>query len=851
LAEKRLFRKRALKVKEKMAFHVEQYIGVIVEQVAQNFQALERAVKGCPELKEAESELQQTDESGTSLEIHEANTKVGIYEQSIDSLVCNYHAYRTTESLSVGLFGEWGSGKTHLLKLIESKIYDIQLQEEGQEHQTFPQLTIPVFFNAWRFEKEEHIIVPLFQTMLATIEKFESEHKGKTFKKQLSRVGKRLKILAFALTKGFRLPQNIKSTVANLMRGDVSAIADFIDTQKVSDAYQKEDKKAFSTEENLKELLKSDRIESIYMNIPEWIEKIAITDKISFVFLIDDLDRCLPENTLKMLESIKLFLDIPSCAFVLAIDDDVVERGVAYHYRDYLQQHQHNFIVQAPAKEEESSEVKSHTSATETQKELPITGHEYLEKMVQLPFRIPVIDSTDVKIFLTEHYKDTFLELLDSEQKEVGSKADEVITFFAQTIPPKPRKMKRTATLFQTKIKILQALEQNIDEEYAIVVAKLTLLELFAPKLLRFIQNNVYKEMFDILYDFSNLKTDEKKEEKTTLANKERIKSWIQNHDDEDKQRIYTKLMDIVNENYHSRMVFNLDAIFKVRIDKEVLTQVIEQKKLVKIEDAEKQKINLMSEKFEKALFGESETQWRTAFDDNALFEEGKALLTEEAIEEVTQKAKRKEGFCDNPIWLNIVAEYITQEQFVSLLKAIYPYEMQPYTVTFEEYDKYCEATGTKKPDDNGWGRGKHPVINVSWYDATNYAKWLTETTSEVYRLPTSDEWYLACNVGQKTAWYFGDDASQLKKYAWYNENSDNKTHPVGQKEPNVLGLYDMHGNIWEWCEDWYDKEEKSKILRGGSWYSSAGGARSAYRDYGDPTIRVSDLGFRLLRTLP
>ena len=175
---------------------------------------------------------------------------------------------------------------------------------------------------------------------------------------------------------------------------------------------------------------------------------------------------------------------------------------------------------------------------------------------------------------------------------------------------------------------------------------------------------------------------------------------------------------------------------------------------------------------------------------------------------------------------------------------------MNPYQTTFEEYDEYCEATGVEKPKDEGWGRGKRPVINVNWKDARDYAVWLSEETKEKYRLPTEDEWYLACSVGAKTKWHFGDDESMLKDYAWYDENSERKTHPVGEKKPNALGLYDMHGNIWEWCEDWYDNEKKMKVLRGGSWDFNADNSRSDYRFIWTPSYRVNIRGFRLLRTL-
>jgi len=817
-----------------MAFNADEYIGVIVEQIASNFRELDETVEACKELQKKEKKFRNSYElmkyAKLDAEINEKKTNFG-------DVICN--KYKSIEPLSVGLFGEWGSGKTHLLKLIESSINTIQLDDNASKEtkKTFPQTTIPIFFNAWRFEKEEHMIVPLFQTLLSSMEEYEHRTLGDEAKKILSHTLIKLKVLGKALSKGLKIPDKLGEIPTKIKNLDATVITDVLNVESISKEYEKKVKEELVDDELFKELTEQSRLESVYYKIPEWIEKITIADNINFVFLIDDLDRCLPENTLKMLESIKLFLDVPSCAFVLAIDDDVVERGVAYHYRDYLKD-----IVRVDGEIENQSQ------------ELPITGHEYLEKMIQLPFRIPVIDGTDVYDFLQKNYAQKFSELLKNNKDD----ADEVLKFFSETIPPKPRKIKRTAMLFQTKVNVLKALEQNVDY---MVVAKVTLLELFAPKLLRFIQNNGYKAMFDILHDFSNLVEEEVKENHNgfdmsdytfkSLSNSRKINFWIKEQKDEYKERIYTKLMDIVTENYHSRMVFNLDHIFNERIDKDSLTQVIEQKIAVKIDDEEKVLINLMSQSFKKLLFGESETQWRAAFDDHELFEEGKALLTVDSIADISNEAKEKEGFCDNPKWLLIIAEYITQEQFIKLLEEIYPYEMNPYQTTFEEYDEYCKSTGVEKPKDEGWGRGKRPVINVSWEDATAYAKWLSEKEGVEYRLPTSDEWYLACNVGAKTKWHFGDDENLLKDYAWYNENSDGKTHSVGALKPNALGLYDMHGNVWEWCEDWYDKEKKYKAFCGGSWYNNSFNTRSAYRLRSYPTIRFNSVGFRLLRTLP
>ena len=129
--------------------------------------------------------------------------------------------------------------------------------------------------------------------------------------------------------------------------------------------------------------------------------------------------------------------------------------------------------------------------------------------------------------------------------------------------------------------------------------------------------------------------------------------------------------------------------------------------------------------------------------------------------------------------------------------------------------------------------------------------------------MPTEAQWEYACRAGSKTRYCFGDDESKLGEYAWYDENSDDKTHPVGEKKPNAWGLYDMHGNVWEWCQDrWrhgYYKESpvddptgaatgSFRVFRGGSWYYPAGYCRSAYRGSVEPRDGCDNLGLRVSR---
>jgi len=179
-----------------------------------------------------------------------------------------------------------------------------------------------------------------------------------------------------------------------------------------------------------------------------------------------------------------------------------------------------------------------------------------------------------------------------------------------------------------------------------------------------------------------------------------------------------------------------------------------------------------------------------------------------------------------------------------------YDFEIAKYPVTFEEYDLYCEDVKKEKPKDGGWGRGRRPVINVSWHDVVAYCEWISKKTGQNYRLPTEAEWEYSCRAGTTTKWSFGNDKKELEKYAWYDKNSESKVHRVGEKKPNPWGLYDMHGNVWEWCADVFDKKQKTRVRRGGSWFSNDFYSSSTYRSRSIPLSSFHDVGFRLVRTL-
>jgi len=169
----------------------------------------------------------------------------------------------------------------------------------------------------------------------------------------------------------------------------------------------------------------------------------------------------------------------------------------------------------------------------------------------------------------------------------------------------------------------------------------------------------------------------------------------------------------------------------------------------------------------------------------------------------------------------------------------------------------------TPYPDEyRGFGNEGYPVVGISHHAAMEYCYWLTQKTGKVYRLPTEAEWEFACRAGGREAYFFGDNAGNLKDYAWYRKNSAEATHPVGKKKPNPWGLHDMYGNVAEWCLDHYQKDfyaafpmgqltlgpvkkptasRYPHVVRGGSWENSADRCRSAARLASDPSWNKVD----------
>lgn len=183
------------------------------------------------------------------------------------------------------------------------------------------------------------------------------------------------------------------------------------------------------------------------------------------------------------------------------------------------------------------------------------------------------------------------------------------------------------------------------------------------------------------------------------------------------------------------------------------------------------------------------------------------------------------------------------------------PFYIGVYEVTQEEWTAVMENSPSKFPGP------KRPVEQVSWDDVQDFLEKLSKKEKALYRLPTEAEWEFACRAGSKELFYWGD--SWDDEYGWCKINGGGETHDVGSKKPNAWGLYDMSGNVFEWCQDWYaiypealeatDPQGASggdaRVLRGGSWSFQPEGCRSAYRYVNAPEGRYHFYGFRVVRS--
>lgn len=646
-------------------------------------------------------------------------------------------AVNTKGSITIGIFGKWGTGKTSMMRLIMDKI-------NNREN------VAPVWFNAWQYEREEHLIIPLTTTITRTIDKYVQSNKWES---KVAEAGKALQNALRSVVYGFSLKG--KFGIPGLTGAEANV--------SLKDMINRYDELAEEFELG----------RSIYYDAFTKLNEYGDQEENKaprVVVFIDDLDRCFPENAVALLEGIKLILNQPGFSFIIGIHDEIIREFVKTKY----------------AKE----------CAMETR-----FFEDYLDKIVQVKVSVPEREPDDMH---------KYIEALLTEGNIVPE--NEVVNFvslIADCCNRNPRSVIRLLNRVMVTTRIGELVGKTYDP-IALILDMAT-------------DGSKYAHLRRVLDDMVQL--DKSESEPVTFGS-----------------LIADSLAD--SRNGDASVGSLIDSMKTIRLK----SRNDDLEKIVKtIAD------NTHIATIFKSVPGQQwlkDTQFRKSVRQAGQQTIGDAPEETDHTDDIIRQIEK-----------NMVAlpggTFIMGDEDNRRIHdvTLSPFAIGAMPVTQEQYEFIMGNNPSEFKGEN------NPVESVSWEDAQAFCKKLSQKTGKEYSLPTEAQWEYACRAGSGTYYCFGDVETKLDEYAWFNDNSRGSTQPVGKKKPNEFGLYDMHGNVWEWCNDWhgdypYDSvvdpagPEKggARVLRGGSWSFSAGRCRSAYRNHDNPGYRSNDVGFRLSR---
>lgn len=681
------------------------------------------------------------------------------YARAIHKMIIDVHF---PSPFTFSIFGEWGSGKTSLMRMIEALL--------GDDLNKF----VPVWFNPWRYEKEKHLIIPFLKTIQDSLSRHINAHEAMstTVKEKLicwiKKMGNATRAIAYGLKGKFDLM---------VVKVEVDA-SKSIDREEALNK-KKEEKTEYS---------------SMYYNILSSLEEISKQEPLDLriAVFIDDLDRCLPEKVIEMLESIKLFLDIPGYIFFIGVDHKVVEKGVRVKYEGYV------------IDEKVHSESAGHDKGAQG---LPITPTDYLEKMIQLPIYLPPIEKSRVNSYiraLIGDHKDLepYLDII-----ELGLKRNpRTYKRFMNTLAFHKRLAREKKLLEEPNLEANESDTPKTKKEDAKPKMKIELLVKWT--LINFAFQDLVEAMktrkllLTEIQDFSWRKEKESQEIRPGLPDEktqskievpEYIKRWLMND----------KLMHILRKDTNrGDMGFQKDDI-------DLYLQMGE--------------------------FSFPNVITSVSFAHNVHVPIGKMVKIPKG-KFLYGKSKRKKNIDHD---FEIGAYPVTNSEYKEFLN---DKENKEYSIP-EDWNE----------DKRTFPEGKehHPVVNVSFYDALKYCEWKTEKEKEKlhgykYRLPTEFEWEKAARGTDGREYPWGDEFDKGKCNS--DESGINDTTPVDKYPDGVspYGCYDMSGNVLEWVNSWYPKK-MSRVLRGGSWANVQNYARAVYQCWLEPDVLSNFIGFRVV----
>ena len=821
---------------------------------------------------------------------------------------------QTQPPLTLSVEGEWGSGKSSFMKMLEE-----YLRKKGGR---------TVWFNAWRHDKAESVWAAFALSFIKQI----STPKNWRDLPRIILGHFKLQLLRFNLEKGLfelikALPLIIFVICASiaipfiLIGYGVEGINELIGATTSQDVFWSKINSVFkllftavgltlsgagifsgikSLLRNFQRLLQNPKNNLIkYIEAPDYKKQSAFVEEFHedfakivdayvgndrvYVF-IDDLDRCEHPKSADLMQAINLMIaDDPSVVFILGMDREKVAASLAVKYE--------NILKYLPS---ETTEIDPDILARRSANKGLAYGYTFIEKFVQLPFLVPQPSRSDFERFLIQ---------------------------LATSTPPNLPPAKSRSQFFQSfwgKFKLALPWRNN------------------SQKHLTSATSNQTSDLKNLSLDNPSIESEQTEKEKARAAVIKRLEAiQVNKSDNRDSQTVRNVIMMVAPAlDYNPRRIKHFINVFRLKVyianetglffeerdeNDNLLVPSLTFEQLGKftaislkwpllLSDLENDK-KILAKLEEFALdeektkeYEESLRYWGSHIKLKALMAYGheksaansKFSLAEINVDKLLQVSPRVIRSANELIQQKQISQDITSlppdfhlemvdipagkfnmgsneyEDKKPIHQVIVPaFQIGKYPVTQAQYQAVIGNNPSRFS-----GNPQNPVESVTWFNAQAFCEKLSQLTGKNYRLPTETEWEYACRAGTETLFSFGDDRDKLGDYAWFDGNSNNTTHPVGEKRPNPWGIYDMHGNVWEWCADQYHQSYATKpdnikengsiawrdnnitnassiIRRGGSWCRDPLVCSSAYRGRSVAEICNHDIGFRVVCDLP
>lgn len=664
----------------------------------------------------------------------------------------------------IGIFGKWGSGKTSFMHQLEDRL-------------RFPDAAprpITVWFNPWRYEREEHLIVPFLKTIEKALSVYCEQHKQDgaldTLVKKVRNAAMKIAHAAAAIAYGSKF----EFQVLGLKYG--------LDASKAADREEELGERGREKAERL-----SATLISLYYDVITELKEAVDEEAFRIIVFVDDLDRCLPEKAVELFESIKLFLDLAGYVFVVGVDRDVIERGIAYRYRLYEQA------------DRDQGEAKLRKDGKRI-----ISPEEYLDKMIQVPLDLPPIEPTKRR---------RYVESLLGE----GSEYHRWAGLIERGVGSNPRSLKRFVNLLAFMGRLAESLKEDIlndnndnKEPRASSEQKDAIKAGFIPAL--YIKWALIVFGYRLIYN--RIKGNpglliELQEEAVARGKPEAS-------EDEESSRPGSGLPDSLKEILSTEPLFPDDEWL---VGNYVYLAASTETRSKKTRG-----------------WGEPSALGKLRPGDMVPVRQGSFRYGDDGAER------------DIPYDYWIDAFPVTNRQYQEFLQDTdYPDEKKPAVPSRDEdwARPYNWDKETKRCPE---GKEDHPVVLVSFEDVNKFCAWRSEKEGKTIHLPTEHEWEKAARGKDGRAYPWGEEFDT--DLCNTEEAGIGGTTPVIRYPEGVspFGCYDMAGNVWEWTDSLYDEDKKMKMLRGGSWDFNREFARCASRDRNFPRLRYSRYGFRCAR---